>query len=136
MGNFYPELSDSDYLSEYGAYTRAMRAVLEQPWQDLPLESGWADYSGGGGYNGGFKARIIGNRVEINAMVRDGSGKITDLPGDMLPESSIMLPVVTSGGYGAISVTNGGSVNYIQGPSSPAYVTIQVSFPIDNDDTP
>lgn len=104
-------------------------------WSTATLAGAWAAYVGGGGYFGGLRYRRVGNSVQIQGMVKSGSGTITTLPAAYWPPYSTLTLAVCGTGTTARSVayivySDGGSLTYDTGLAAPTFVNINHIFPL------
>ncbi|WGH20311.1 minor tail protein [Arthrobacter phage MaGuCo] len=100
-------------------------------WQKLTLTGSWVDYVGGGGYRTGFWIRKHGDNLQIQGMVKSGSGTMTTLPTALWPAYSGMFPVIAVASPAGLYVSaDTGQVSYLFGPSAPSYVQISLMIPL------
>jgi hypothetical protein len=124
-GNVYINTGNGSDIQNNG------RPVLtREAWQPMTLAGVWVNYSGGGGYLGGLRARRIGNNVQIQGMVKSGAGTIATLPTDCRPQFSAIRPVIAAGAAAQITVSNDGTISYLAGPAAPSYVSINEILPL------
>lgn len=138
----YPNFTHQRFTGYGGtgrAFTRAMynsawsawtEFSLPGAWTKLANASGWSDYTGGGGYRGGIWARQLGGNVQIAGMVVGGSNLIATLPAALTPVYSAMYPAVAVAAACGVTVKNDGTIAYLYGPASPAYVNITLTIPL------
>lgn len=106
--------------------------LLDNDWTALTLAGAWDAYVLGGGYYNGARARKVGPVIQVNGMIKSGSGTITTLPWDLRPTHSIILPVAISGslvGFVSVSAADG-VVSYLAGsPTTPSWLALNLSIP-------
>ena len=109
--------------------------VTDGDWIKLSLVNGWVDYVGGGGYRGGLWVRKMGDNVQIQGMIKSGSGEIATLPAGLRPPYSAMWPAIASAAsagvfYGYDPATGVGKLNYLFGPTAPSYLNVTLLVPL------
>lgn len=138
-------IPEGDPNTVEGIVTRmaAAEAVIDllEPgqWVRLTLRNGWSNYSGGGGYFPGLRARSTPHGTQIQGMVSGGptNSSIAALPADLAPDfATIFTAPVSSGATAHCGITVDTSigagvyaVRYNAGPGSPGYVAIDVIVP-------
>lgn len=109
-----------------------MKTKLTGTWAPLTLATGWAVYSGGGGYYSGLRYRKIGDNIQIQGMVKSGAAgsTIATLPVGFRPQYTVMQ-VCEANAAGTLAVVlfqdaATGIITYRSGPAAPTYLNINV----------
>jgi hypothetical protein len=114
----------------------ALDALGNGAWVDLTLLNAWVNYTGGGGYHNGIRARRNGSNLQIQAMVKSGAVGtiIATLPPELTPPVTSFQFATTNGSptraVAFITVQNNGNIAYDTGTAAPLYVNMEFLIPL------
>lgn len=99
-------------------------------WTKLTLGSGWADYTGSGGYLTGLFYKREGSTVYVEGMVKSGAAGsvIATLPEGFRPTGTFFGLSSVAGAVGMVQINNAGSITHFLGAGAPAYLNIRLNF--------
>lgn len=137
--NGVPYALTTDPVANYPSTSKQLAEIIDRSnmliadWVNLPLNSPWKPYVGGGDYYSGLRARKTPLGVMLQGMIIGGS-KSTDiafLPSALTPTVSTLIPVQSQNEYGCIKIGTNGQVHYYAGPTKPSFIALNLLFPLD-----